>query len=166
MNCSSPGLPVLHHLLKLAQLHDHCISDAIQPSHPLMSSSPSALNPSHRQGLCKRVSCLHQMTKILELNVTTEKTIAFRIEKFVSKVMYLLFNMLSRFVITFLPRSNWLLISWLQSPLALILVLKKRKYVTASTFPPPPYFPRNDGARTHDLSLLLLFVWLFFFFLI
>ena len=80
---------------------------------------------------------MHQVTKILELNVTTEKTIAFSIENFVSKVMYLLFNMLSRFVITFLPRRNWLLISWIQSPFALILVPKKRKYVTASTSPPP-----------------------------
>ena len=136
MNCSRPGLPVMHHLLKLAHLHDHCICDAIKPSNPLMCSSPSALNLSHHQGLCKRVSCLHQVTKILELNVTTEKTIAFSIEKFVSKVMYLLFNMLSRFVITFLPRKNCLLISWLQSAFALILVPKKRKYVTASTFPP------------------------------
>ena len=164
MNCSSPGLPVLHHLLKLAQLHDHCISDAIQPSHPLMSSSPSALNPSHRQGLCKRVSCLHQMTKILELNVTTEKTIAFRIEKFVSKVMYLLFNMLSRFVITFLPRSNWLLISWLQSPLALILVLKKRKYVTASTFPPPHIFQEMMGPEPMILVCCCCLFDCFFFF--
>ena len=86
MNCSMPGVPVRHHLLKLAQLHDHWISDTIQTSHPLMSSSPSALNLSHHQGLSKRVTCLHQLTKILEPNVTTEETIAFNIEKFVSKV--------------------------------------------------------------------------------
>ena len=52
-----------------------------------MSSSPSALSQSFpHQGLCQKVSCLHQLTEILEPNVTTEKTIAFSIEKFVRKV--------------------------------------------------------------------------------
>ena len=51
MDCSTPGLPVPHHLLKFAQVHVHCISDAIQPSHPLTPSSPSALNLSQHQGL-------------------------------------------------------------------------------------------------------------------
>ena len=54
----------------------------------------------------------------------------------VGKVIYLIFNMLSRFVIVFLPRSKHLLISWLQSPSAVILEPKKRKSVTASTFSP------------------------------
>ena len=44
MDCSMPGFPVLHHLLELAQTHIHWVSDAIQPSHPLSSPSPSALN--------------------------------------------------------------------------------------------------------------------------
>ena len=57
--------------------------------------------------------------------MTTEKTIALTIWTFVSKVMSLLFNMLSRFVIAFLPRSKRLLISWLQSPSAGILEPKK-----------------------------------------
>ena len=43
MDCSTPGLPVPHHIPKCAQVHVHCIGDAIQPSHPLMPSSPSAL---------------------------------------------------------------------------------------------------------------------------
>ena len=51
MNRSTPGLPVPHHLLRFAQAHVHCISDAIQPSHPLMLSSPSSLNLSQHQGL-------------------------------------------------------------------------------------------------------------------
>ena len=51
MDCSKPGLPVPHHLLKFAQVHVRCISDAIHQSHPLMLSSPSALNPSQHQGL-------------------------------------------------------------------------------------------------------------------
>ena len=61
--------------------------------------------------------------------MTTEKTIALTIWTFVSKVMYLLLNMLSRFVIAFLPRSKRLLISWLQSPSAVILEPKKIKSV-------------------------------------
>ena len=56
---------------------------------------------------------------------TTEKTIALTRRTFVDKVMYLLFNMLSRLVITFLPRSKHLLISWLQSPSAVILEPRK-----------------------------------------
>ena len=44
MDCSMPGLPVPHHLPEFAQVHVHCISDAIQPSHPLTFSSPSALS--------------------------------------------------------------------------------------------------------------------------
>ena len=58
---------------------------------------------------------------------------------FVGKVMSLLFNMLSRFVITFLPRSKHLLISWLQSPSAVILEPKKIKSVTASIVSPSIY---------------------------
>ena len=71
--------------------------------------------------------------------MTTGKTIALAIQTFVGKVISLLFNRLSRFVIAFLPRSNGLLISWLQSPSAVILELRKRKSVTASTFSPSLY---------------------------
>ena len=59
--------------------------------------------------------------------MTTGKTIALTRQTFVDKVMSLLFNMLSRLVITFLPRSNYLLISWLQSPSAVILESKNIK---------------------------------------
>ena len=62
--------------------------------------------------------------------VTTGKTIALTRQTFVSKVMSLLFNMLSRLVIAFLPRSKRLLISWLQAPFAVILEPKKIKSVT------------------------------------
>ena len=66
----------------------------------------------------------------------TGKTIALTIWTFVAKVMSLLFNTLSRFVIAFLPRSKHLLISWLQSPSTMILEPKKIKSVTVSTFSP------------------------------
>ena len=66
--------------------------------------------------------------------MTTGKTIALTIHTFVSKVVSLLFNMLSRFVMVFLSRSKHLLISWLQSPSTVILEPKKIKSVTASAF--------------------------------
>ena len=68
--------------------------------------------------------------------MTTGKTIALTRRTFVDKVMSLLFNMLSRLVITFLPRSKCLLISWLQSPPAVILESRKIKSDTVSTVSP------------------------------
>ena len=68
--------------------------------------------------------------------MTTGKTIALARWTFVDKVMSLLFNMLSRLVITFLPRSKRLLISWLQSPSAVILEPPKIKFTTVSTVSP------------------------------
>ena len=68
--------------------------------------------------------------------MTTGKTIALTRQTFIGKVMSLLFNMLSRLVITFLPRSKCLLISWLQSPSAVILESKKIKFDTVSTVSP------------------------------
>ena len=68
--------------------------------------------------------------------MTTGKTIALTRWTFVGKVMSLLFNMLSRLFITFFPRSKHLLISWLQSPSAVILELKKIKSDTVSTVSP------------------------------
>ena len=68
--------------------------------------------------------------------MTTGKTIALIRWTFVDKVMSLLFNMLSRLVITYFPSSNRLLISWLQSPSAVILEPPKIKSVTVSTVSP------------------------------
>ena len=68
--------------------------------------------------------------------MTTGKTIALTRQTFVHRVMPLLFNMLSRLVIAFLPRSTCLFISWLQSPSSVILEPKKIKSVTVSIVPP------------------------------
>ena len=73
---------------------------------------------------------------VLHPYMTTGKTIVLTMRTFVSKGTSLLFNMLSRLVITFLPRSNCLSISWLQSPSAVILEPWKIKSVTVSTFFP------------------------------
>ena len=51
MNCSTPGLPVHHQLPEFTETHVHQVSDAIQPSHPLSSPAPTALNPSQHQSL-------------------------------------------------------------------------------------------------------------------
>ena len=72
------------------------------------------------------------MVQLSHPYMTTGKTIALTRWTFVGKVMSLLFNMLSRLVITFLPRSKHLLISWLQSPSAVILEPKKIKFLTVS----------------------------------
>ena len=163
IDCSMPGFPVYHQLPELAQTHVHGVSDAIQPSHPLSSPSPPALNVSQHQGLFQWVSPSHQVAKVLEFQLqhqsfqwifrlmsfrmdwldllavqgtfkglrqhhsskpsilwcsavllvqlshpymTTGKTIALIRQTFVGKVMYLLFNMLSRLVIVFLPRCK------------------------------------------------------------
>ena len=58
MDCSTLGFPVHHQLLELTQTHVCSVSDAIQPSHPLLSLLPSTFNLSHHQGLFKRVLCL------------------------------------------------------------------------------------------------------------
>ena len=72
--------------------------------------------------------------------MTTGKTIPLTIPTFVGKVISLLFNTLSRFVIAFLPRSKCLLISWLQSPSAEILEPKRIKSVTVSNAVFPTFF--------------------------
>uniref|UniRef100_A0AC11DNZ4 Uncharacterized protein n=1 Tax=Ovis aries TaxID=9940 RepID=A0AC11DNZ4_SHEEP len=74
--------------------------------------------------------------QLLHPYMTTGKTIALTRWTFVGKVMSLLLNMLSRLVITFFPRSKCLLISWLQSPSAVILEPPKIKYLTVSTISP------------------------------
>ena len=66
MNRSPPGLPVHHQLPEFTQTHVHRGGDAIQPSHPLSSPSPPALNLSQHQGLLKCVSSLHQVARVLE----------------------------------------------------------------------------------------------------
>ena len=85
--------------------------------------------------------------------MTLGKAIALTRQAFVGKVMSLLFNMLSRFVIAFLPRSKCLLISWLQSPSAVTLEPKKIKPATVSIVF-PIYLPLSDGIRCHDLHFL------------
>ena len=178
MDCSTPGIPDLHHLPDPAQTHVHWISDAIQPSHPLSSLSSALISPNIRVFSNESASCIRQpkywsfsfiispyneysglisfrmdgldllavqgtlkslpqhhsskasilwhstffIVQLSHPHITTGKTIALTI---VSKVMSLLFSMLSRFVIAFLPKRKCLLMSWLQSPSAVILESNK-----------------------------------------
>ena len=203
MNCSMPGLPVHHQLPEFTQTHIHRVSDAIQPSYPLLSPSPPAPNPSQHQSLFQWVNSWHEVDKVLEFQLkhhsfqwtprtdllqnglvdllavqgtlksllqhhsskasilrhsafftvqlshpymTTGKTIALTRWTFFGKVMPLLLNMLSRLVITFLPRSTCLLILWLQSLSAVILEPQK---IAWHCF--PIYLPWSDWTRCHDL---------------
>ena len=69
MNCSTPGLPVHHHLPKFTQTHAHQVGDAIQPSDPLLSPSPPAPSPSQNQGLFQRINSSHEVAKVLEFQL-------------------------------------------------------------------------------------------------
>ena len=69
MDCSTPGFPVLHQLLELTQTHAHWVSDAIQLSHPLLSPSTPVFSLSQHQGLFQWISSLHQVAKVLELQL-------------------------------------------------------------------------------------------------
>ena len=68
-DCSTPGFPVLHCLSEFTHSRVHWISDAIQPSHPLLLPSPPALSLSKHQGLFQWVSSSHQVAKVLELQL-------------------------------------------------------------------------------------------------
>ena len=112
------------------------------------------------------------MVQLSHPYMTTGKTVALTIWTFVSQVMSLLCNMLSRFFITFLPRSKCLLISWLQSPSTVLLEPEKIKSVTVPTFSTRICHEVRDWC--HDLhfwmlsfkpafSLFFIFIFLFFF---
>ena len=88
MDCNTPGLPVHHQLLKLAQTHVHWAGNAIQPSHPLSSPSPPAFNLVQHQGLFQRVSSSHRWPKYwsFSFNISPSSKysglISFRIDRF------------------------------------------------------------------------------------
>ena len=69
MNCSMPGLPIHHQLPESTQTHVYWVGDAIQPSHPLSSPSPPALNLCQHQGFFKWVSSSHQVAKVVEFQL-------------------------------------------------------------------------------------------------
>ena len=69
MNCSTPGLPVHHQLPEFTQTQVHWVSDAIQPSHPMSSPSPSAPNPSQHQSLLQWVNSSQEVAKVLEFQL-------------------------------------------------------------------------------------------------
>ena len=78
MNCSTPGLPVHHQLPEFTQTHVHRVGGAIQPCHPLSSPSPLAFNLPQHQGLFQWVSSLHQVAKVLKLQLQHQSRWIFR----------------------------------------------------------------------------------------
>ena len=71
MNRSTPGLPVHHQLPEFTQTHVHRVSDAIWPSHPLLSLFPPAPNPSQHQSFFQWVNSSHEVAKVLELSLAS-----------------------------------------------------------------------------------------------
>ena len=107
----------------------------------------------HHSSKTSILSCLaFFIVQLSHPYMTTGKTIALTRWTFFGKVMSLLFNMLSRLVIAFLPRSKRLLISWLWSPSTVIL--EPPKIVSHCFHCFPIYLPRSDGTGCHDLSFL------------
>ena len=101
----------------------------------------------------KASNCRHSAFFTIQIShpyMANGKTIAFTRRTFVDKVMSLLFNILSRLVIIILPRSKWLLISWLQSKTAVILEPRINKL----SYCFPIYLPWSDGTGCHDLNFL------------
>ena len=90
MNCNMPGPTVHHQLLELAQTHGHWVSDAIQPSYPLLSPSPPAFNLSQHQGLFQWVSSHIRWPKYWSFRFSISPSneysglISFRIDRFIS----------------------------------------------------------------------------------
>ena len=70
MDCSTEAFLGLHYLREFAQTHVHWVDDAIQPTHPLLSPSPLALNLSQHQGLFQWVSSSHQVTKVCRFSIS------------------------------------------------------------------------------------------------
>ena len=114
-------------------------------------SQQSSPTPQFKSINSLALSFLHSPT-LSHPYMNTGKPIALTRQTFVGKVMPLLFNMLSRLVITFLARSKRLLISWLQSPSAVIL--EPQKIVCHCFHCFPIYLPWSDGTRCHDLRFL------------
>ena len=100
MNCSTPGFPIHHQVPEHTQIHVHWIGNAIQPSYPLSSPSPLAFNLSQRESLFQWVSSLHQVAKLLELQLQLQPQSfqwIFRVDVFrIDGLISLLFKGFSR----------------------------------------------------------------------
>ena len=146
-----------YHVAKVLELQlQHQSFQIIQDCFPLgLSALISLLSKGLTRVFSSTTVWKHQffMVQLSHPYITTGKTIALTVCIFVGKVMSLLSNMLSRFVIAFLPRSKRLLISWLQSPSTVILEPKKIKSSTISIFS-PIYLPWSNGIRCDDLNFL------------
>ena len=111
--------------------------------------------PQHHSSKASILRCsAFFIVKLLRPYMTTGKTIALTRQTFVGKVMSLLLNMLSRFVIAFLPRSKCFLISWLQSLYATIWFWSSQNKICYCFHFSPFCLPWSDGTKCHDLGVL------------
>ena len=110
MDCSTPAFRSLHYLPEFAQTHVHWVSDAIQPSHPLLSPSPLALNLSQHQDLFWWVSSLHQVAKVLELQLQHQSfQWIFRVDLNIGLNPFKQVYFLQNFFETLIPHLVWCL---------------------------------------------------------
>ena len=201
MDCSTPGFPIQHQHSELAQTHAHRVSDAIQPSHPLLSPSPPAFNLSQHQVLQIRWPKYWSFSFSISPSNAYSGLISFRMhwfdllivqgtlksllqhhsskasilwcsallwsnshihtwllknhsfdETYIVEVMSLLFNMLCRLAITFLPRNKCL------NSMAAVTICSdfgaQESKVAHCFHCFPIYLLWSDGTRCHDLSFL------------
>ena len=136
IDCRMPGFPVLHHLLGLAQTHVHWVGDAIQPSHPLSSPSPSVFSLSSIRVFSNESGSSHQVAKVLELQLQHHPSSEYS------------------GLISF--RINWSDLLEVQRTLkSLIQHHSSKASILWQCFQCfPIYFPWSDGSRCHDLSFL------------
>ena len=162
MACSTPDFPVLHHLRVCSnscpgsQSHHSTISPSVARFSSCSQSSPaSGTFPMSRLLIQKHQFFGTQPSLWSNSHIhmwLLEKHIALTRWTFVNKVMSLIFNLLSRFVIAFLPRTKCLWISWLQS--LFTVILEPKKIVCHCFHFPPIYLPWSDGTSCYDLNFL------------
>ena len=120
MDCSSPGFPVHHRLLELAQTYVHWVGGAIQPPHPLSSPSPPAFNLSQHQDLFKWVSSSHRVAKVLEFQLQ-HQSFQWTLRTSLSAIRVVSYLSL----LIFLPAI--LIPSWVSSSLAFLMMYSAYK---------------------------------------
>ena len=157
MNRSTPALPIHHHSREFTQTHVHQIFLRMDWLALLAVQGTLKGLLQHRSSKASILLCSGFFTvQLSHPYMNIGKTIALTRQTFVGKVMSLLLNILSRFVITFLPRSKRLLISWLQWFNFTICsdfgAQKNKVWHCFHCF--PIYFPWSDGTRCHDLRFL------------
>ena len=160
MDCSrKPGFPVHRQLPKIAQTHVHRVGDAIQLSHPLSSPSPPAFNLSHHQGLFQWLSSLHQVAKVLELQLYVSPSgeysglISFMIDRFHLLAVQGTLNSLLQFSsVQSLSRARLFVTPWITACQASLSITNSRSLLKLMSI--ESVMPSSHLILCHPLLLL------------